>query len=160
MTAWVTRFPLLTTSLGWTRLIQCIFVLLLALDLVGSPFHQHHHEGSTDSYLVHVDQHQGRYADSDNFAGLDYALSVSSDAEGADSGNHSLATIRSGSIKLDASRSSVAPQFLGSLFLLVSLAASPIATPVLQWCFDRSRPPVPLFRTVPPNGRAPPALNA
>lgn len=147
-----------TVSFGWIRLVQCIFVLLLAFDLVGSPFHQHHHEGSTDSYLVHVDQHQGRYADPDNFAGLDHGLSVNSDADGEASGIHSLAAIRSASIKLDSSGPSVAPQFLGRLFLLRSLLAPPIGDPVLQWCFDRSRPPIPLFRTVPPNGRAPPAL--
>lgn len=143
----------------WIRLVQCLFVLLLALDLVGSPFHTHHHEGSTDSYSVHTDQHQGKYAESVEFAGLDHGLSVDSDADDA-SGSHSLATIRSAPIELDTSRSSVALQFLGTLFFFVSLAAPPIAAPVLQWCFHHSRLPVPLFRTVPPNGRAPPALTA
>ncbi|MGJ7579816.1 hypothetical protein ACSFA3_06505 [Variovorax sp. RHLX14] len=144
--------------LDWKALVQWLFVMLVVFDLVSSPFHQHHHDGGVDSYSTHADQHEhNRTAVSDVDEG-DHDSNVDAGAERKAHGGHSLSAIRSAPSDLGASASSIEPQFLVPLFFFFSLLARPVAQAIVQWRPDRSRPPIPLFRTVPPDGRAPPIL--
>ncbi|MGJ7582765.1 hypothetical protein ACSFA3_21550 [Variovorax sp. RHLX14] len=145
--------------LDWKALVQWLFVVLVVFDLVSSPFHQHHHDGGVDSYSTHADQHdQNRMAVSDVDED-DHDSNAEAGAELKAHGGHSLSAIRGISAEVGPSTSSMEPQFLGPLFVFVSLLTLPVAQALVPWRLDRSRPPIPLFRTVPPDGRAPPVFS-
>lgn len=155
-----TRLCAAVVPVDWKVLVQWLFVLLVVFDLVSSPFHQHHHDGGVDIYSTHADQHDESRVDVGDAGEDDHDSNTEAGAEHKAHSGHSLSAIRSAPTELSSSTSSMEFQFLGPLFVLVSLLTLPVTQVLTYWRTDRSRPPIPLFRTVPPDGRAPPIRSA
>ena len=133
-----------------------VLVLLLAIDLIGSPFHAHHHEGGPDGYATHAVQW-----DSDHVIHhqLHEDFEATLHADEAAHFGHSLSALRSTSLKLAKVKSPIELPTLAPPFALTGLLTPLAAAVFVRWQPGRERVPISLFRTVPPDGRAPPFLH-
>lgn len=150
------QLTLSTALSGLTRVARWMLVLLLVSDLIGSPFHAHHHDGGPDNYSTHT-SHAIELA-ADTVSGLDdLALHVDSD-EAPQHGGHSLSGLRGASLQVAHSQAVSELYAVATSLVLAGLFALPVVEVLPGWQPGRERVPIPLFRTVPPNGRAPPSL--
>lgn len=140
-------------------LLRWLLVLVVAVDLISSPFHAHHHESGPEGYSNHAGQLDVGHSAFEQ-AAQDDGLSLHADSDNADhGGGHSMSALQGAPIQL-ASPASV-PKLLAlvPLFVLFGLITQPVAEALVRWRPGRERVPIPLFRTVPPDGRAPPSLH-
>ncbi|MGJ7583041.1 hypothetical protein ACSFA3_23015 [Variovorax sp. RHLX14] len=140
-------------------LVRWLLVLVIAVDLISSPFHAHHHESGPEAYSSHAGQLDVGHSSFEQVAqDDDHSLHV--DSDNADhGGGHSMSALQGTPIQLATPDS--APKFLAlvPLFVLFGLITQPVAEALVRWRPGRERVPIPLFRTVPPDGRAPPSLH-
>lgn len=144
---------------GVMLLVRWLLVLCIAVDLISSPFHAHHHEGVPEGYSGHAGQLD---VDHPSFAQVveGDAFSPHVDADNADHrGGHSLSALQGTPIQLVSADSTPKLSALVPLFVLFGLVTQPIAEALAHWRPGRERTPIALFRTVPPAGRAPPSLH-
>lgn len=129
-------------------LLRCLLIALFALDLVGSPSHAHHHDSGTfqlgvEASAEHVD---------------DAAHDAHVESGDARAFMHSVAALRASAVTIAASEgadevdTTLAP--VAAFGLLQSTAA-----PELTWHRARERVGLGVFRSLPPDGRAPPVLH-
>lgn len=151
------QLNLLAASRGLMLLVRWMLVLVLAADLIGSPFHAHHHDGGPDGYSMQVTH---LVADHDADLGHHGADSLL-DLHGEDDARfgHALSAHRESSARLPDLGISAGPQWLASLFVFTALLTPHPAEIRVGWQSDGERVHPPSFRTVPPHGRAPPALH-
>jgi hypothetical protein len=151
--------PLTPAKAGLVLLLRWLLVLIIAADLISSPFHTHHHESGPEGYSSHAGQLDVGHASFEQSAqDNDLLLHVDSDSAGH-RGAHSMLAIQGKPLQLASP--DTAPKFLAlvPLFVFVGLFAQPVAEALVRWRPDRERVHIPLFRTVPPDGRAPPSLH-
>lgn len=130
---------------------------MLAVDLIGSPFHAHHHDGGVDGLPT-----QATHIASDHaFDRLDGDLENDLHAEVAEAAHfrHSLTALRGASVGLASLKLPTELASLVPVFALTDVATQPNTEALVRWRSDRKRAPVPSFRTIPPDGRAPPSLH-
>lgn len=139
--------------------LRWMFVLIVALDLISSPWHAHRHEGAPESVASHADQidssvaavdHHAEEGDSLTHVDRDKPLKI----------GHSITGLRGASVQVTAFDSVAEWVLLPSTSILLGLLASPEAEVSLAWSSERKRPRIPSFRALPPDGRAPPYLHA
>ena len=150
-------------SPDWRRLVNLVrwfFILLLVVDLIGSPFHDHQHEGHTGGFSALTTQHVVDDSIQPHHAILDEDADLAPQSHDRQSGGHSLTVIRSFEGLQSLLTAPIQPQLLGVVLVIASLLAAPPTNDLVMWRPDSSRPPVSLFRTVPPDGRAPPVFSA
>ena len=139
-------------------LLRWMLVLVLAMDLVGSPWHAHHHDGSPDGYVVHAAQVDG---DHDALHERDDDETASHlEADHSAHFGHSLLALRTIPLQLASVQLQDTPQCLASPYRFAELLTPPTVEVTVRWRPGKEREPIPLFRTVPPDGRAPPTLHA
>lgn len=146
---------------GVWLLLRWILVLVIALDLVSSPWHAHHHEGAAEDYASHAEA--AVVTDSADFAtdADDASHDVHGHVASAHGGQrgHSLAALRVTPLQLAAPAAlllwAIAPVFKS----LTDLLAPPAVDRILPWRPRHERVPVASFRALPPDGRAPPFLH-
>jgi hypothetical protein len=137
----------LRRPLQW--LLRCLLIAVLTLDLIGSPFHGHHHDSGT------FQMDTGAAAGHSDDDGHDVH---------AESGDprvfmHSVAALRAGTATvaapagLDESDDAAMP--VAALAVSRSTAAA-----ALTWRPARKRVGLSVFRSLPPDGRAPPVLHS
>lgn len=138
-------------------LVRWMLVLVLAADLIGSPFHAHQHDGGPNGYAVEVSH---LLADHDADLEQHDAGSVR-DLHGEDAARfgHSLSAHREFPARLPDLEISAEAQGLAPLSAFTDLLTPHAAERGVGWRGDRERVPPASFRTVPPHGRAPPALH-
>jgi hypothetical protein len=144
---------------GVMLLMRWLLVLVIAVDLISSPFHAHHHESGPEGYSSHAGLLDVGHSSFEQ-AAPDDDLSLHVDSDNADHGSgHSMSALQGAPIQLASPDS--APKFLAlvPLLVFVGLLAQPAAEALVRWRTGRERVPIPLFRTVPPDGRAPPSLH-
>ncbi|MGJ7538498.1 MULTISPECIES: hypothetical protein [unclassified Variovorax] len=153
--------PAAPAKAGVMLLMRWLLVLVIAVDLISSPFHAHHHESGPEGYSSHASQLDAGHSSFEQAAqDDDHLLHVDSDNADADHrGGHSMSALQGTPIQLASPDS--APKFLAlvPLFVFVGLLTQPMAEALVRWRPGRERVPIPLFRTVPPDGRAPPSLH-
>lgn len=150
-------FPLTCSaaSSGLMWAARWMLVLLLATDLIGSPFHAHHHDGGPDNYLSHTSQALDDAADET----ADLAASaLHVDSSDAVKGGHSMSALRGTSVQVANSESCIEQQAVVPLFVFAGLFSQPVLEVFPGWRPGAERVPIPSFRTVPPDSRAPPLL--
>ena len=143
---------------GALLLLRWMFFLVVAFDLASSPLHAHHHVGGPEGY--------GHGPGAVEIAGLhasdplEIAHDALSHADVDDSAQigHSLSALRFSSAQAVApdTSESGADVPMPPLWLVVLAAIEPIEEPKLALRPVRERSHIPSFRTVPPDGRAPP----
>lgn len=137
-----------SAKVGVMLLVRWLLVLVIAVDLISSPFHAHHHDSGPEGYSSHTGP-------------LDVGHSPPVDADDADHrGGHSISALQGTPIQLDSPDSAPKLLPLAPLFVVLGRIMQPVAEALVRWRPDRERVPIPLFRTVPPDGRAPPLLHA
>lgn len=154
MTPRTLQLTLSTASSGLMWLARWMLVLLLAADLIGSPFHAHHHDGGPQGYASHTMDHaahdtgdwdhDAQHADSDEPGGI---------------GGHSLSALRGAPVQPAHPETWVELHGVVPLVAFAALLTQPDAEVDVVWRPGRDRVPIPSFRTVPPDGRAPPSLS-
>lgn len=133
-------------SVQW--LLRCLLIALFALDLISSPLHAHHHDLGTfqlgiEASAEHVD---------------DACHDAQVESGHARAFMHSVAALRASAVAVaaptwaDEADTTLAP--VASFGLLPSIAA-----PELTWQRARERVRLGVFRSLPPDGRAPPVLH-
>lgn len=144
---------------GVMLLVRWSLVLVIAVDLISSPFHAHHHESGPEGYSSHAAQLDVGHSSFEQ-AAQDDDLSLHVDSDNADhGGGHSMSALQGTPIQLATPDSAPKLLALVPLFVLFGLVTQPVAEALARWRPDRERVPIPLFRTVPPDGRAPPSLH-
>jgi hypothetical protein len=135
------------------RAARWIMVLLLVVDLVGSPFHDHHHDGGLAGYAIHSMQRAGEASHKD-FTAPQHAslLDVHQQRWG-----HSLNALAPTGPKLASFKDCIEVDAVSPHLVLLELSPSS-AEGFVHWQPGGQRVPILSFRTVPPDGRAPPAL--
>ena len=140
-------------------LVRWLLVLVIAVDLISSPFHAHHHDSGPEGYSSHAGQLDVGHSSFEQTA-QDEDLSLHVDSDNADHrGGHSMSALQGAPIQLASPESAPKLLALVPLFVFVGLLAQPVAEALVRWRPGRERVPIPLFRTVPPDGRAPPSLH-
>ncbi|MGJ7568870.1 hypothetical protein ACSFBM_33810 [Variovorax sp. GB1R11] len=144
---------------GVMMVVRWLLVLVIAVDLISSPFHAHHHESGPEGYSSHAAQLDVGHSSFEQVAqDDDHALHV--DSDNADhGGGHSMSALQGTPIQLANPDSAPKLLALVPLFVLFGLITQPVAEALVRWHPGRERVPIPLFRTVPPDGRAPPSLH-
>lgn len=148
-------FSTVSSGLGW--IARWMLILLLATDLIGSPFHAHHHDGSSAGYASHTSHLSDYAADRANDWGQ-RVQHVDTDEPGVN-GGHSLSALRGASVQVANPEVWVELHGVVPLVAFAGLLLQPEAEALVRWRPGRERVPIPLFRTVPPDGRAPPSLH-
>lgn len=144
---------------GVMLLLRWLLVLVIAVDLISSPFHAHHHESGPEGYSSHAGQLDAAHSSVEQAAEND-DLSLHVDSDNADHGDgHSMSALQGAPIQLASPDSAPKLLALVPLFVFFGLITQPMAEALARWRPDRERVPIPLFRTVPPDGRAPPSLH-
>lgn len=144
---------------GVMLLVRWLLVLVIAVDLISSPFHAHHHESGPEGYSSHAGQLDVGHSSFEQSSQAD-ELSLHVDSDDADhGGGHSMSALQSTPIQLVSSDSAPKLLALVPVFVLFGLITQPVAEALARWHPGRERVPIPLFRTVPPDGRAPPSLH-
>lgn len=130
-------------------LLRCLLIALFALDLVGSPLHAHHHDSGT--FQLDIEASAEHVDDASHDAHVE-----SGDAPRAFM--HSVVALRASAVAIaapiwaDEADSTPAP--VAAFGLSQSTAA-----PELPWQRARERVRLGVFRSLPPDGRAPPVLH-
>ena len=146
-------------KVGVMLLVRWLLVLVIAVDLISSPFHAHHHESGPEGYSSHAGQLDAGHSSFEQAPQAD-ELSLHVDSDDADhGGGHSLSALQGAPIQLASPDSAPKLLALVPLFVLFGLITQPVAEALARWRPGRERVPIPLFRTVPPDGRAPPQLH-
>lgn len=138
------------------RWLLVVLLVVFVVDLVSSPFHGHHHIGGPDGYLNHL-------ADDSHFVSAAVAdhENHSRHSEDTDhSGGHEISALQFTPMQLSKPESVAKALAFVPLFIFFGLLTQPTAERVVRWRSGRNSVPIPLFRTVPPDGRAPPSLHA
>ncbi len=144
---------------GVMLLVRWLLVLVIAVDLISSPFHAHHHESGPEGYSSHAGQLDVGHSSFEQVAqDDDHSLHVDSDNTDH-GGGHSMSALQGTPIQLASPDSAPKLLALVPLFVFFGLVTQPVAEALVRWRPDRERVPIPLFRTVPPDGRAPPSLH-
>ena len=149
-----------STPMSGARLfLRWMFILIVALDLISSPWHAHRHEGAPETTASQVDHADHAVADVDHLLGEDGDL-AHADGEKPLKIGHSVTGVRGASVQLAAS-ASISDWVLppATSILPELLAESEVKAPS-SWATQRKRPRLPSFRALPPDGRAPPFLLA
>ena len=140
------------------RLVHWVLVVVIALNMVSSPFHAHHHEGGPDGYGTTADHFE---LDEDG-SGLGPAstepLTHRTVADNAHVG-HSVSALRGAEVKVAKVETGMEAGLPVSILAFTMLLDPPVADGLTGWHPARERIPIPSFRTVPPDGRAPPTLH-
>ena len=138
------------------RLVHWVLVVVIALNMVSSPFHAHHHEGGPDGYGTTADHFEL------DEAGLAPAstepLTHKTAVDNAHVG-HSVSALRGAEVKVAKMETGVGAGLSVSILAFTMLLDPPVAEGLTGWLPARERVPIPSFRTVPPDGRAPPTLH-
>lgn len=144
---------------GVMLLVRWLLVLVIAVDLISSPFHAHHHESGPEGYSSHAGQLDVSHSSFEQVAQEDdHSRHV--DSDDADlGGGHSMSALQGTPIQLASPDSAPKLLALVPLFVLFRLITQPVAEALARWRPGRERVPIPLFRTVPPDGHAPPSLH-
>jgi hypothetical protein len=151
--------PSAPAKAGVMLLVRWLLVLIIAVDLISSPFHAHHHESGPEGYSSHAGQLDVGHSSFEQAAQND-ELSLHVDAGDADhGGGHSMSALQGAPIQLASPDSAPKLLALVPLFVFFGLITQPVAEALVRWHPGRERVPIPLFRTVPPDGRAPPSLH-
>ncbi|MGJ7524898.1 hypothetical protein [Variovorax sp. GB1P17] len=151
--------PVAPLKAGLMSLMRWLLVLVIAVDLISSPFHAHHHESGPEGYSSHASQPDVGHSSFEQ-AAPDDDLSLHADSDNADhGGGHSMSALQGAPIQLASPDSAPKLLALVPLFVLFGLLTQPVAEALVRWRPGRERVPIPLFRTVPPDGRAPPSLH-
>lgn len=140
-------------------LVRWLLVLVIAVDLISSPFHAHHHEIGPEGYASHVGHLDVGHSSFEQAVQED-EISLHGDPDDTDHiGGHSMSALQSAPLQPASPEST--PKFLAiaPLFVLIGLLVQPVAEALVPWRSSRERPSIPPFRTVPPDGRAPPSLH-
>lgn len=139
------------------QLLHWMMVLILVMDLASSPWHAHHHEGGPDSNVAHaaqiVDRHDFMHGHGDETA-------LHLDADHSAHVVHSVLALRTSPIQLAGAQLQDNPQDLECPFWLSGGSVPPTVEANVRWRPGKEREPIPLFRTLPPDGHAPPTLHA
>ncbi|WP_208511406.1 hypothetical protein [Variovorax paradoxus] len=136
-----------------------LLVLIIAVDLIGSPFHAHHHDGGPEGYASQVGELSHGHASLDQPTADDGSQShVHTDAAG-EPGGHSMSALRG--LGTQVVEPSSVPELLAlvPVFALLGLLALSVSQALVRWRQAPERVRIPFFRTVPPDGRAPPFLH-
>lgn len=137
---------------GWLRrplqwLLRCLLIAVLALDLIGSPFHGHDHDWGT--FQMDTGAAAG-HLDGD-------VHDVHAESGDPRAFMHSVVALRAGTATvaapagLDESDDAAMPVAAWAVSLSTTAAA-------LKWRPARERVGPSVFRSLPPDGRAPPVL--
>ena len=143
---------------GARRLVHWLLVVVIALNMVSSPFHAHHHEGGPDGYGTTVDHFDIDEAASELELMSTEPLIHKTAADNAHVG-HSVSALRGIEVKVAKVKTGVDAGLLVSILAFAVLLDPPVAGGLVGWHPARERIPIPSFRTVPPDGRAPPTLH-
>ncbi len=152
----VSRSPAHAPDGQFWRGLLVLLLFVFVFDLMSSPFHAHHHAGGPEGYASHL-------ADDSHFASaaVTEQENDSLHSEAADhSGGHGMSAVQSASTPLFKSESVAKAFALVPLFVFFGLLTHPTAERLVRWRPGRQSVLIPLFRTVPPDGRAPPSLHA
>lgn len=137
----------LRRPLQW--LLRCLLIAVLALDLIGSPFHAHQHDSGT--FQMGTGASAG-HLDGDG-------PEVHAESGDPRAFMHSVAALRAGAAAVAApvalDEASIAEVPIYALALSRSTAAA-----ALTWRPARERVGLGVFRSLPPDGRAPPVLHS
>lgn len=147
----------LTAPFGLMSVARWMLVLMLAIDLIGSPFHAHHHDGGVNGLSTQTAHFDGDHAIDRLDVNPERTLHV--DGDESAHFNHSLIALRGASVKLASLKFPTELPALVPMFAFTGLSTQPTAEALVRWRPGRERAPVPLFRTIPPDGRAPPSLH-
>lgn len=151
--------PAAPFKVGVTLLVRWLLVLVIAVDLISSPFHAHHHDSGPEGYSSHASQLDAGHSSFEQSAQAD-ELSLHVDSDNADHfGGHSMSALQGAPIQLASPDSAPKLLALVPLFVLFGFITQPVAEALVRWRPGRERVPIPSFRTVPPDGRAPPSLH-
>ncbi|MEO7853606.1 MAG: hypothetical protein ABIR94_15330 [Rubrivivax sp.] len=130
-------------------LLRYLLIAVLAFDLVGSPLHAHHHDSGTfdlggEALAGHVGEAAGE---------------VHAESRDGHAFMHSLVALRAGKATMAApAATDEADTTLASVAALI-LRARTAAAVDLTWRPTRERVALSVFRSLPPDGRAPPVLH-
>jgi len=135
------------------RLLGWLLVAVLAIDLVSSPLHAHRHDGewSAGANLVASASHAGELLDS-------VALPLHAEPHEALAISHSISALRSVAEIVAAAPASEEPGIAVPGW--VPAPGSPERAAACVWPPDRQRAGSSAFKSLPPQGRAPPPLHA
>lgn len=139
--------------------LRWMFVLIIALDLISSPWHEHRHENAPESVASHFDQANYSIADVDHLVDHDSSL-THVDSEKSLKIGHSLTALRGASVQIAATDSITEWKLLPTTSALLGLVSVSRVEIPSSWATERKRPRLPSFRALPPDGRAPPFLLA
>lgn len=151
-------------------LLHWMLVLVLAMDLVSSPWHAHHHDGGPDGTVAHAAQvddghdfvhgHGHGHGDYDGDGDGDGGVALHLTADHFAHVSHSVLALRTSPIQLASPQLQENPQDLDRPYWLFVGLTPPLVEASDRWQPGRVREPIPLFRVLPPVGRAPPTLHA
>lgn len=146
-----------TAPFGLMSVARWMLVLMLAIDLIGSPFHAHQHDGGVDGLSIQTTHIASDHA----FDLLDGDLEKVLHVEAADAAHfsHSLIALRGASVELASLKFPTELPALVPMFAFTDIVTQPTAAALVRWRSGREQVPIPLFRTIPPDGRAPPSLH-
>lgn len=140
------------------RLMHWVLVVVIALNLVTSPFHAHHHEGGPEGYGTNADHVSIDEAGADAQPESRSPLIHQTVADNTHVG-HSVSALRGASVKLADVKPGTDWRMLVSILGFAVLLDPPAPDGLIGWHPQRERIPILSFRTVPPGGRAPPPLH-
>lgn len=141
-------------------LLQWMLVLVLSMDLASSPWHAHHHQGGPDGNVAHAAQIDDDHDFMHGYDGDETAPHL--EAGQFTDVSHSVLALRTSPSPspLDNVQLQDNPQHLECPYWFSELLTPPTVEVTVRWRPGKEREPIPLFRTVPPDGRAPPTLHA
>ena len=151
-------------KLGGLLFVRWLLLVVIALDLVSSPLHLHHHEGGPEGYALstHVDQLDADSLEPVTVLGHvhvhgDNGVSDAAADKGSH-GGHSMSALQVSAVQFAVAEPASGPMVIGPMSSLALLLGHASVQEVAVWRPERDRVPIPLFRTLPPDGRAPPQL--
>lgn len=147
-----------TAAFGVVSVVRWVLVLMLAIDLIGSPFHAHHHDGGVDGVSTQIAHFHGDHAIDALDVNPEPTLHV--DGDETTHFTHSLSALRGVPVELANLKFPDELPTLAPMLVFTALLTQPTAVALVRWRSGREQVPVPLFRTIPPDGRAPPLLHA
>ncbi len=147
------RPPRPRTAVALVRLVlSWLLVAVLAVDLVTSPLHAHRHDGewSVGGTLSASTDHAGDVlgADHDDVPAHIAAIETTGIS-------HSISALRSAAQSAAADPAPDEPLAAFAAWMIPALW-SPGPAPAVVWPQDRQRARSPVFKSLPPHGRAPP----
>ena len=140
------------------RLVHWVLVIVIALNMVSSPFHAHHHDGGPDGYGTTADHLDRDEVGSEVEPAFTEPLTHKTAADSAHVG-HSVSALRAAEVKVAKVKTGMEAELPVSILAFAVLLDAPAAEGIIGWHPAREQIPIPSFRTVPPDGRAPPTLH-